>query len=264
MSGSGPPRRPEWLSDPAVRAGFAAAYDQQPGPEAPAAPEPDEPDVRAELVARRLVAGRQAPLGPGAQARRGGAVHALAGAALAVAGVCLGILALLWVTGDPAPTAQDAVAQERALDDPVAELPLTELPVAEEPPPPPPAPAVPVTPAPAPAAPAPVPPPPPPAPSPAAQPASPVVPVTVLNNSRRTGLADRAAARFEAGGWPVTATGNLRGRIPVTTVYYDQGLEASAQAFAASFDGVARVLPRFASLPARGVVVVVTREFPVG
>ena len=90
-----------------------------------------------------------------------------------------------------------------------------------------------------------------------------VVPVTVLNNSRRTGLAARGAARFTAGGWPVAAVGNFRGRIPVTTVYYDPGLEASARAFAASFDGVVRVRPRFATLPARGVVVVLTREFAV-
>ncbi|CAA9324655.1 MAG: hypothetical protein AVDCRST_MAG07-1409, partial [uncultured Frankineae bacterium] len=89
----------------------------------------------------------------------------------------------------------------------------------------------------------------------------PVVPVTVLNNSRRSGLAARGAAQFAAGGWPVAATGNFRGRIPVTTVYHDPGLEVSARAFAARFDGVARVRPRFAGLPARGLVVVLTREF---
>ena len=90
---------------------------------------------------------------------------------------------------------------------------------------------------------------------------SPVVPVTVLNNSDRDGLADRAAVRFERGGWPVQATGNFRGRIPVTTVYYDRGLEASARAFADTFPGVVRVRPRFETLPARGVVVVLTREY---
>ena len=85
--------------------------------------------------------------------------------------------------------------------------------------------------------------------------------MTVLNNSRRTRLADRAAARFERGGWPVARTGNFRGRIPVTTVYYDRGLERSARAFASTFDGIVRVRPRFATLPARGLVVVVTREY---
>ena len=47
----------------------------------------------------------------------------------------------------------------------------------------------------------------------------------------------------------------------MSTVDDDAGLEASAQAHADAFDGVTRVLPRFAVLPARGVVV--TREFPV-
>ena len=88
-----------------------------------------------------------------------------------------------------------------------------------------------------------------------------VVPITVLNNSNRTGLADRAAMRFARGGWPVRLSGNFRGQIPVTTVYYDDGLEASARAFARDFKGIARVRPRFATLPARGVVVVLTREF---
>ena len=64
-----------------------------------------------------------------------------------------------------------------------------------------------------------------------------------------------------AAGWPVTGTGNFRGQIPVSTVYYDAGLQASAQAFADTFDGIVRVLPRFAELPASGVVVVLTREF---
>ena len=56
-------------------------------------------------------------------------------------------------------------------------------------------------------------------------------------------------------------TGNFRGQIPVTTVYYDPGFEANARAFARAFDGMVRVRPRFATLPARGVVVVLTREF---
>lgn len=207
-------------------------------------------DLRSDLAARRLsAAARRAAPDPRLPERTAPA-RVLAGAALALAGVCLGIGTLLWVNGDPGPASADAVAQELT-DDPVAEAPATEEPSV----PPTQAPAA----APVPAALAP----PAPAPSPAAQaPSSPVVAVTVLNNSRRTGLADRAAQRFAAGGWPVTAIGNVRGRIPATTVYFDPGLEASAQAFAATFDGLTRVLPRFPTLPARGIVVVVTREFP--
>lgn len=156
--------------------------------------------------------------------------RALAGAAVAVGGVLLGIGSLLWVTDDPSQGPGPTVRAEQR----------TEL-VPSAPP--------------APVAATPV------APAPASSPASLVVPVTVLNNSHRTGLAERAAARFERGGWPVTLTGNFRGQIPVTTVYYDPGLEASARAFAGAFEGIVRVRPRFATLPARGVVVVLTREF---
>ena len=73
----------------------------------------------------------------------------------------------------------------------------------------------------------------------------------------RTIPAGRVTSYGEVG----AAVGNVRGRIPVTTVYYDRGLEASARAFANTFPGVVRVRPRFETLPARGVVVVLTREY---
>lgn len=184
--------------------------------------------------------------------------RALGGAAVSVGGVLLGIASLLWVTDDPSqrlgptvrselpPLAQPAPldAEDVPLDPPASPAPVAPSPVT--------LPSV------SPSLPAP------PEPSPSAAPESPaslVVPVTVLNNSRRDGLAARAADRFGRGGWPVALTGNFRGRIPVTTVYYDPGMEASARAFAATFDGITRVRPRFPTLPARGVVVVLTREF---
>ena len=83
--------------------------------------------------------------------------------------------------------------------------------------------------------------------------------VTVLNNSRFTGLAWRAAARYRAAGWPVAATGNFRGRLRATTVYFEAGQQPSAVRFAQQF-GVARVLPRFAGLPGYGLTVVLTRD----
>ena len=206
-------------------------------------------------------------------------VRSIAGAGLSVLGVSLGIVVLHWTSGAPlgslAVVDQVAAAPHEAAPSPPAapaELLRTPSPSA--------------SPSPSPlaggsasasrgdadvlaAAPGAVPPPstgvvssPVPSPSPSPTPvASPVMPITVLNNSRRTGLAARSAARFEAGGWPVALTGNFRGRIPVTTIYYDPGLEENARAFAASFDGIVRVRPRFATLPARGLVVVVTREF---
>jgi hypothetical protein len=185
--------------------------------------------------------------------------RALAGAVVSVAGVLLGVGTLLWVTDDPstgpgptvrvepAPLAQDPPLETESEPAPLPSALLHPSVVVS-------ASAVPAPVVPAPVVPAPVAPPPPPPPSL-------IVPITVLNNSEETGLAERAAARFDRGGWPIALTGNFRGQIPITTVYYDPGLEASARAFAADFRGIARVRPRFATLPARGVVVVLTREF---
>ena len=85
------------------------------------------------------------------------------------------------------------------------------------------------------------------------------MPVTVLNNSRFTGLARRAAARYRAGGWLVAVTGNFTGRLRATTVYFAPGQQGSASRFARQF-GVARVLPRFPGLPGYGLTVVLTRD----
>jgi hypothetical protein len=209
-------------------------------------------------------------------------VRSIAGAGLSVLGVSLGIVVLHWTSGAPlgslvvvdqvaaapqdaAPPAPAAVAATPSPSAaPGASHSLSAVPSASASAPgtsgsadvlaaPPAAVPLPSTGIPSPLAPSSTP-----GPTPVA---SPVMPITVLNNSRRTRLAAQAAARFEAGGWPVVLTGNFRGRIPVTTVYYDPGLEDSARAFAGSFDGIVRVRPRFATLPARGLVVVVTREF---
>jgi hypothetical protein len=92
--------------------------------------------------------------------------------------------------------------------------------------------------------------------------APPRLPLTVLNNSRRTGLADRASARFVAGGWPVKLTGNFTGQIPETTVYYAPGQQASALLLQRTFPGLTRVRPRFEGLPGSGLTVVLTRAYP--
>ncbi|MDQ3502283.1 MAG: LytR C-terminal domain-containing protein [Actinomycetota bacterium] len=187
--------------------------------------------------------------------------RALTGAVVSLAGVLLGVGTLLWVTDDPskgpgptvraepAPLAQDPPLETESEPAPLPSVLLLHPSVVVS------ASVVPAPVAPSPMSPAA------PQPSAGAAPPSLVVPVTVLNNSKETGLAERAAARFDRGGWPIALTGNFRGQIPITTVYYDPGLEASARAFAADFRGIARVRPRFATLPARGVVVVLTREF---
>lgn len=87
------------------------------------------------------------------------------------------------------------------------------------------------------------------------------LPVTVLNNSRITGLAARAADQLRAAGWPVAMIGDFTGRLPSPTVYYDPGQEAVARALAAAFPKVERVLPRFPGLPGSGLTLVVTRQW---
>ncbi|MDQ1694712.1 MAG: hypothetical protein QOJ03_65 [Frankiaceae bacterium] len=87
-------------------------------------------------------------------------------------------------------------------------------------------------------------------------------PVTVLNNSRRSGLASRAAAQLSSGGWRIAEVGNFTGRIPVSTVYYVPGQKAVAQNLAHQFPAIQRVHPRFSGLPGSGLTLVVTREWP--
>lgn len=91
--------------------------------------------------------------------------------------------------------------------------------------------------------------------------AAPLVPVSVLNNSKIKGLAKQAAADFRAGGWPTATEGNYSGgTIATTTVYYADGQKASAERFAKQF-GIPRVAPRFPGLPTSGMTVIVTRDY---
>jgi len=86
-------------------------------------------------------------------------------------------------------------------------------------------------------------------------------PVTVLNNSRRSGLAAHVAAEVRAKGWSVAKTGNFRGRIVETTLYYAPGQGAAATALAHQMPQIRRVAPRFAGLPGSGLTLVVTRDW---
>jgi LytR cell envelope-related transcriptional attenuator len=94
------------------------------------------------------------------------------------------------------------------------------------------------------------------------RPTAAALPVSVLNNSTRSGLAHRAAAQVAAAGWPIAKVGNFTGRVRVSTLYYAPGQLASAQRLAATMPAIERVLPRFAGLPTSGLTLVVTREWP--
>lgn len=110
-------------------------------------------------------------------------------------------------------------------------------------------------------------PPPPPASRPGGTPAPATAaraPLTVLNNSTISGLADRAAGQAQNRGWQVAQVGNFAGRLPVTTVYYTPGDspgQAAANELAREFPQIDQVLPRYAGLPPTpaGIVLVVTK-----
>jgi hypothetical protein len=192
----------------------------------------DEPPSAGVLPVPRRSSADGGPVSP---------VRALAGAAVAVAGVLLGIGALLWATDAPkvTPTLQQTQAQSSQVSPSPQPSPTPE--------------SVMVTPAPlqsravvVPATPA----------------AAPKLALTVLNNSNVNQLAHRAAAKYRASGWPIKDTGVFRGRIPVTTAYYAPGQQASALLLQKEFPAIARVRPRFATLPGSGLTVVLTRDYP--
>ncbi|MDT7546697.1 MAG: hypothetical protein QOE99_2807 [Actinomycetota bacterium] len=194
----------------------------------------DPPSAAVLPVPRRTATGSSGPVSP---------MRALAGASVAVAGVLLGIGALLWATDAPkgSPALQQPQAQTARASTTLSPMPTT----SPE--------AVMVTPAPLLST----------SPAVAAQGApAPKLPLTVLNNSTRAKLADRVAARYRAAGWPVKLTGNFTGRITVTTAYYARGQLASAQALQKAFPAIERVRPRFAGLPGSGLTVVLTRSYP--
>lgn len=217
-----PSDAPDWYRDLVEPASVATA----------AAPMPEEEPVPVEESARTRQPYEGERVGPG---------RALAGAALALLGVLLAIGALILFNGNDEPKGGPVVAagptsghSSTPSAAPSAEPTATPSTGSS------PAPVVVAT-------------------KPAA---APVIPVTVLNNSRRTGFASQAAAYFERNGWPVRTTGNYRGRIEQTTVYYAPGQEGSARRFAAQFH-VPRVLPRSAlpGLPSTGMTVVLTRDY---
>ena len=90
------------------------------------------------------------------------------------------------------------------------------------------------------------------------------VPLIVLNQTSTIGLAAKAGATFQAGGWTVSSVGSLRNDVISTTAYYDPtvaGAQAAAEALQVQFPAIKRVLPKFAELPAGPIVVVLTSDY---
>jgi hypothetical protein len=91
------------------------------------------------------------------------------------------------------------------------------------------------------------------------------IPLTVLNNTIKSGLAAQAAQKFSTKGWQVGPVGNYTGDLSATTVYYDSTNPAqhrAAETLAAQFPEVAQVQPRFAGLPGSGLTVVLAPDWP--
>lgn len=90
------------------------------------------------------------------------------------------------------------------------------------------------------------------------------VPLVVLNNTTVTGLASRAAHRFESAGWRVTSVGNLVNDILSTCAYYDPSVpnaKAAAEVLKHEFPTIKRVRPKFPQLPPGPIVVVLTPDY---
>jgi hypothetical protein len=86
--------------------------------------------------------------------------------------------------------------------------------------------------------------------------------VVVLNQTSRGGLAATVAEQLRSKGWTVAHTGNFRGQVPATTVYYPPGGKAAARAAARGLPTQPRVLPRFGNLSTTRLTVVVTDSYP--
>jgi hypothetical protein len=87
-----------------------------------------------------------------------------------------------------------------------------------------------------------------------------MAPVTVLNNSRRTGLAAAVAGELRAKNWKIASVGNFHGLLPQTTLYYAPGAKRAALHLSEEFDSIQRMAPnRQGNITAGALTLVVTR-----
>ncbi len=84
--------------------------------------------------------------------------------------------------------------------------------------------------------------------------------VTVLNSTSTSGLAAKGATRLKTAGWAIRSTGNYRGGVTATTVFYGKAsLRATAQAVAADLGTTA--VSESADFGASRVTVVLAADF---
>lgn len=85
--------------------------------------------------------------------------------------------------------------------------------------------------------------------------------VTVLNQTGVKGLGATQASRLAAAGWQVRRVTDVRARVSMTTVYYDQSQAVAARGLVATVPTVRRALPRPRwLLRTGGLIVVVARD----
>lgn len=88
------------------------------------------------------------------------------------------------------------------------------------------------------------------------------VPVVVLNETTRVGLAASVAGTLRGKGWSVIGVGNFRGTVSDTTVYYPTGQEAAAAALAAELPVAQRLRPTFGNLDQTALTIVLAPNYP--
>lgn len=96
--------------------------------------------------------------------------------------------------------------------------------------------------------------------SPTATSVLPTIPVAVLNETTRRGLAAGVAAALEARGWRVSGTGNFVGNVPATTVYYPSGSRAAARVLA-RHEGTDRLRPSFPGIRRDVLTLILAKDY---
>jgi hypothetical protein len=88
--------------------------------------------------------------------------------------------------------------------------------------------------------------------------------VVILNDTDVSGLAARAQGDLQAQGWTVSSATDYSNDIVSTAAYYDpdvDGSEAAAEALQAQFSWIKRVVPRFPQLPDSPIVLILTASY---
>ena len=85
--------------------------------------------------------------------------------------------------------------------------------------------------------------------------------VVILNQSGGSGLAGKVADRVRDAGWTVNRTGNFRGTVSTTTVYYPSTMRGDALNLARALPGDPRVKERFSNLSQTRLTIVLTDDY---